>query len=336
MGHFTGTRSSALGSYRAWMAGLCLVLAAPAAWAQSVDEGGEAAGFSGVDPQERELLSDRLGYLPLKLDSLNDPAILSALRAAPSAPARPERYRGDDQAMAAARRLSARVPWFLNYRATSPLATWRVDPANQWRVRTTEACHARLRELGIGFVPYDFSGDVEEGETFAAPAPVILRSKVGGVRFTAADGRPLMSCELAARLPTIARIVSAHGVTRVAMSSLYRTEPLQSFHTVGMGVDIHRMQVEEPLAGPDGETSRWLTVRTDFLETPDLPTCDPSLLEEGSRLGDNERGRRLLAIACELHASGDFATVLTPNYNEGHRGHFHIDIRPDDPRTFLR
>jgi len=103
-----------------------------------------------------------------------------------------------------------------------------------------------------------------------------------------------------------------------------------------MGADIHRMQVEEPLMGGNGRSSRWLSVRTDFVETPDVETCDPSNLGEGSLYGDNERGRILHEIACELHESGELSTVLTPNYNEGHRGHFHIDIRPDDPRTYIR
>jgi hypothetical protein len=44
----------------------------------------------------------------------------------------------------------------------------------------------------------------------------------------------------------------------------------------------------------------------------------------------------LRRIACDLYRSGKFQSVLTPNYNEGHRDHFHIDIRPDDPRAFLR
>ena len=46
--------------------------------------------------------------------------------------------------------------------------------------------------------------------------------------------------------------------------------------------------------------------------------------------------RVLRRIACDLYRSGKFQSVLTPNYNEGHRDHFHIDIRPDDPRAFLR
>jgi hypothetical protein len=31
-----------------------------------------------------------------------------------------------------------------------------------------------------------------------------------------------------------------------------------------------------------------------------------------------------------------FNTVLTPNYNAGHRDHFHLDIRPDDQRFYFR
>jgi hypothetical protein len=319
------------------------MLAASPALAQSSDEatetqplttdhqGGESSGFTGFDAAAQEAISSRLGYLPLRLESVDDPRVAEALRVAPARPDRADLYRGDDQAMEVANQIRARAPWFLNMRSTAPLATWNVSQAQAWRVRTTEECHARLRELGIGFVPYE-----PEDEGFLAPAPVLVRSRVGGVRFTSATGEALMSCELAARLPTIARVVAHYGVTRVALSSIYRPEPAQSFHSFGMGVDIHRMQVEVPLPGPDGETSSWLSVRDDFVETPDLRTCDPSLLGEDSSLGENERGRLLLAIACELFESGDFATVLTPNYNEGHRGHFHIDIRPDDPRAFIR
>ncbi len=34
--------------------------------------------------------------------------------------------------------------------------------------------------------------------------------------------------------------------------------------------------------------------------------------------------------------TAQFSTVLTPNYNEGHRDHVHLDARPDDTRVFLR
>jgi hypothetical protein len=44
----------------------------------------------------------------------------------------------------------------------------------------------------------------------------------------------------------------------------------------------------------------------------------------------------LQRIACDLAQSRHVSTVLTPNYNAGHRDHFHVDVRPDDPRVFVR
>jgi hypothetical protein len=61
----------------------------------------------------------------------------------------------------------------------------------------------------------------------------------------------------------------------------------------------------------------------------DVETCDAP-----APAGDE--ARELLAIACELADAHSFSTVLTPNYNDGHRNHFHIDARPDDPRFYVR
>ena len=40
--------------------------------------------------------------------------------------------------------------------------------------------------------------------------------------------------------------------------------------------------------------------------------------------------RALFEIACALADTHRFSTVITPNYDEGHRNHFHLDARPDD------
>jgi hypothetical protein len=128
-----------------------------------------------------------------------------------------------------------------------------------------------------------------------------------------------VSCELAARLPAIARVVRRYGVHRVDVLSSYRREPLSSFHTVGMGLDIVSLQTDR------GEIS----VERDFVVSGGNRTCyapDP---------GD-WRARALLDIACDLVNTHLFATVITPSYGRGHEDHFHIDIRPDDPRIYVR
>ncbi|MCZ7684525.1 MAG: extensin family protein [Sandaracinaceae bacterium] len=65
-----------------------------------------------------------------------------------------------------------------------------------------------------------------------------------------------------------------------------------------------------------------------YLETPAHRTCEAP--------DDDWRAAALMRIACGLAESRQFSSVLTPNYNEGHRNHFHVDIRPDDPRIFVR
>jgi hypothetical protein len=157
--------------------------------------------------------------------------------------------------------------------------------------------------------------------TTPVPTPVELSGRVDGVWFrTTHEERALIvSCELALRLPVLARILRRHGVLGVDVMSDYRDRPRSSFHTMGLALDLARFWTRRGV----------LSVPDHFLETPGFRTC------QAPRPG-NSAARTLLAIACELAKSRKFSTILTPNYNVGHRDHFHIDIRPDDPRIFLR
>ena len=56
-----------------------------------------------------------------------------------------------------------------------------------------------------------------------------------------------------------------------------------------------------------------------FRRTLDAETCS-------APVADDVRARTLLDIACELATSRRFSSVLTPNYNEGHRNHFHLEV----------
>jgi predicted esterase len=219
------------------------------------------------------------------------------------------------QAGQAARRIARLVPTFTNYRATIPLATWIVDPAARWSIRDNERCLAELREKGIKAQPY------EQELLTPVPVPVELRGPVGGVKFHMVhESRPfLIACELATRLPLITAAVTPHGVRTVSAISAYRDKPRTSFHTLGLALDIWRFSTKDGV----------LRVEHDFEVTPGHETCSAPTPQ-------SERGRALLDIACRLGASRQFSSVLTPNYNEGHRDHFHLDVRPDDPRVFVR
>lgn len=238
--------------------------------------------------------------------------------AAPATPGIPATYDAPaaDQAGKAARAMAKRIASFRNYRAEIPGAAWSLDASAQWRVQAQAACEARLTSLGV---PWKRANE----QTTPVPSPVVVTGPVGSVSFKMAhaDRTLLMSCELAARLPDLARILAKHGVTSVGVISTYRDKPYTSFHTLGMALDIARFTTKD---GP-------LSVETDFRATPGNGTCDPSLAA-----ADGPAAKALRAIACDIAASHVFSSVLTPNYNEGHRDHMHLDARPDDPRFFLR
>lgn len=250
------------------------------------------------------------GTLLAVADARGERAIL-----APPAPPPPASFLApaDDPAGRVARILARRFQAVPNQRA-QVAGQWIVDPGAVWQIRPQAACFAELERLGLNTSPQGYT-------PVPIPAPVVLHGDVGGVVFrkTRPDAPFIVSCELAARLPDIARVVRRYGVTVVDVLSSYRREPLSSFHTVGMGLDIVSLQTDR------GE----LNVEQHFAASSEPATC------YAPAPGD-WRARALLDIACDLVNTHRFATVITPSYGRGHEDHLHLDIRPDDPRIYVR
>ncbi len=236
---------------------------------------------------------------------------------APSLPPPPLHYAASEttQAGKAAREIARRVQTFTNYRGKIPGATWQLDEASLWSVRDNSSCLADLTQLDVHVKIYDGALPTP------VPAPVHLTAPVAGVTFVFMHASPggVVSCELAARLVDVARVMKQHRIHTVYVLSAYRDHPFPSFHTLGLALDMSRFD------GTEGS----LTVKTDFVIDHDHETCSAPPPRTG-------KARELVGIACDLAATHRFSSVLTPNYNVGHRDHFHIDVRPDDPRLFVR
>jgi len=235
-------------------------------------------------------------------------------RAQPPAPPAPERFLSPagDPAGSAARHLAREVRSFPNYRARHAAGTWLTDPLARWSMRAEADCLRALEEAGVRSRRQSWT------PTPVATA-VVVTGEVSGVTFQKTRPVPLiLSCEMAARLPALARVLLRHGVWRVDVMSAYRREPRTSFHRLGLGLDLSAFHTA---AGR-------LSVQADFELTPDSATCDgpPPAVPAAATLR---------AIACELADTRLFSTVLTPNY-PGHEDHFHLDARPDDPRIYVR
>ena len=243
-------------------------------------------------------------------------ASLLPIPPAPPAPAPPRTFAApaDDPAGAIARLIARRVRGFSNFRAEVPGATWTVSDRARWQIRGQEQCYDELRRAGVPFRP-------QPEHPTPVPSPVEITGAIGGVwwRIIHEDRTLVLSCEMALRLPEIARILARHGVRGVDVMSAWRDAPRASFHTMGLGLDLARFWTD------DG----WLSVESHYEPTPDRETC-------GGRAPREPRARTLRTITCELAATLRFSSILTPNYNDGHRDHIHLDARPDDPRVFVR
>ena len=236
--------------------------------------------------------------------------------AAPAVPAATTRFAAprNDPAGAVARRIARLVPTFENYRATIGGAEWRIRNGAKWSIEPTDDCRRALAEAGVDARPRPQPHPL-------TPNPVEILGPVAGVwfRMTHEEQPLVVSCELARRLPALVAILKDHGVHGVEILSAHRSYPHTSFHRMGLALDLMRFWTD------DG----WLSVQDHYRATPMQRTCS------GDRPRD-ARARTLRAIGCAIWASEGFSSVLTPNYNAGHRDHFHLDIRPDDPRLFLR
>lgn len=235
----------------------------------------------------------------------------------PPHPGLPRRYatKPGTQEGQVARTIARRLAHFENFRARASHGSWFSDPVARWSIEPRSECLSDLAKQGIRVIQHPTLLNTP------VATPVELASRIGGIWYRSThEERPLLfSCDFVQKLKSVSFVLRKHDVRGVDVMSSYRETPRASMHTMGLAVDLLRFF----------RLNDTLSVLHDFQETEDRATCD----------GPAPRGakaRALRAIACALGRSRQFATVLTPNYNEGHRDHFHLDARPDDPRVFVR
>lgn len=220
-----------------------------------------------------------------------------------------------DSALVIAEEIDRRVATFRAFRSEAPHGEWRA--ASAWSVRAAEACLTSARAASLPVAPFDT-------DLTPIPAPVRVEGPIGGVSFPKArEGAPLyVACELAVRMPAVAAVMREHHVREAVVLSAWRRQPRTSFHTFGLALDLTRFTRD------DGSV---LDVDRDYVHDPERATC-----EGVERAPQPEAGPALRALACDLADRGGLSTVITPDYNEGHHDHFHVDVRPHDARRFVR
>jgi len=178
------------------------------------------------------------------------------------------------------------------------------------------SCLARLDELGVSYHRAKRSG-IEIGIEVDGP--------LGGVAFQSADQRLVLDCSLAVSLAEAGRYFTALGIDRAGFSSAYSRRNVRgtnrpSKHSYGLAIDVHTF------VGPALGTLR---VDRDFEQgLGDVVDCIGAPLTEG--------GAVLEIAKCQLVHSGLFHLVLTPDYDDAHFNHFHLEALPWRDRDSVR
>jgi hypothetical protein len=153
---------------------------------------------------------------------------------------------------------------------------------------------------------------------------VEITGPLGGVPLT--SERPLIvDCSLAVSLDEAGKYMHELGIEKAYFSSAYsrrngRFTNHPSKHSFGLAIDIHTFTL------PDLGTLR---VDRDYEQgLGDDYDCVGSPLTRG--------GAVLKVLQCQLVRSGLFRLVLSPDYDDAHHDHFHLEALPWSGRSQLR
>jgi hypothetical protein len=146
---------------------------------------------------------------------------------------------------------------------------------------------------------------------------VRISGELGGIRYRQYRNKPLIiDCSLAYSLLRAGDIMRELGIERATFSAAYQRRKVRgtnriSGHSYGLAVDVH------VFTGENGE----LSVLNDYQK--ELGDEDDCVGKPRSR-----KARLLRQLYCRLTAAELFRFVLTPDYNEDHANHFHLEAFP--------
>lgn len=190
-------------------------------------------------------------------------------------------------------------------------------PATAPEAPTAASCLAELDRRGIAYQRIDRPG-IEIGVEVTGP--------LGGIRWTASSARPfLLDCSLAVSLDEAGRYLAALGISEAVYSSTYSRRNVRgtnrpSRHSYALAIDLHRFR---------GDALGTLEVSLDYEQgLGDAVDC----LGQPTTVG----GAVLRTLQCQFVYSGLFRTALSPDYDDAHHDHFHLEARRWSERAALR
>ncbi len=153
---------------------------------------------------------------------------------------------------------------------------------------------------------------------------VEITGPLGGVSLSGPTAL-VIDCSLAVSLDEVGRYFRALGVDSATFSSAYSKRTIRgtnrpSKHSFGLAIDMHS------ITGKDVGTLR---IDRDYEQgLGDAIDCVGTPMTQG--------GAVLKILQCQLVRSGLFHLVLSPDYDDAHHDHFHLEAKPWRERAALR
>lgn len=178
------------------------------------------------------------------------------------------------------------------------------------------ACRAELDARGVAWKAAARKGIADAVE---------ILGPLGGVSYSSWGPPLVIDCSLAVSLAEAGRYLVALGIDAVEFSSAYSRRNVRgtkrpSKHSYGLAIDVHT------LSGPELGKVR---IDRDYEQgLGDHADCVGQPLTQG--------GAVLKVLQCQLVRSGLFDLVLSPDYDDAHHDHFHLQVKPWPDRPALR
>jgi hypothetical protein len=178
-----------------------------------------------------------------------------------------------------------------------------------------KSCYGELDARKVGYKKTKKSGIAQAVE---------ISGMLGGVE-VAGEGALVIDCSLAVSLDEAGRYMHALGITRATFASAYSRRNVRgtnrpSKHSYGLAIDV------SGFSGPDLGAMK---VAADYEQgLGDAVDCVGTPMTQA--------GAVLKVLQCQLVRSGLFHLVLSPDYDDAHHDHFHLEVKPWRERAELR
>jgi hypothetical protein len=153
---------------------------------------------------------------------------------------------------------------------------------------------------------------------------VEITGPLGGIAITG-DEPLVIDCSLAVSLDEAGHYLAALGIEHARFVSAYSRRNVAgtdvlSKHSFGLAIDIPAFE---------GDKIGALRIDRDY---------QSGLGDEVDCVGEpsTKNAELLKVLQCQLVRSGLFHLVLSPDYDDAHRDHFHLEVAPWPVRTALR